>query len=389
MQALVLDTTRATAVVQSHPIPATGDGEILIRVHSIALNPVDALYTTNPLASSGRVVGSDFSGVVVESSADSRLVGQRVAGFVQGACSVNDRPGAFAEFTTSPSDLVWQIRDDLTFEEAATTSLCALTAAQAIHYRLGLPAPFDWNPGSNVERAGDITPRDGPSPKFFFIYGASTSVAMYAAQLVHHSAKWSKRLVKLIGAASKGRFAKLYATPYSYDLLVDYRDEKWPDKVREFTGGTGVDWAYDCISEGQTVQQVSKTLHPEGRLAIVRSRAGGAWEADDLTEEVNPIYGAVWEGLGVDILYQGFTVHTSPEARRFAVAFYAWLSSGSHIEPNQVRLMPGGLERIVPDGFTLLGAGTMEERSTYRTEPWMQPIASEKLVYRLQSAYAS
>ena len=49
-----------------------------------------------------------------------------------------------------------------------------------------------------------------------------------------------------------------------------------------------------------------------------------------------------------------------------------------------MRLMPGGLEKIVEDGFALLGPGSMDERgSNARTEPWMKPISMEKLIYEI------
>jgi hypothetical protein len=38
------------------------------------------------------------------------------------------------------------------------------------------------------------------------------------------------------------------------------------------------------------------------------------------------------------------------------------------IVPNPIRMMPGGLEKVVDDGFQLLGAGGMEERQVKRTE---------------------
>lgn len=74
----------------------------------------------------------------------------------------------------------------------------------------------------------------------------------------------------------------------------------------------------------------------------------------------------------------------SPDARDFAVLFYRFLSSNSQLESNPVRLTQGGLEKIVEDGFTLLGPGLMDERrSNARTEPWMKPISMEKLVYEI------
>jgi len=78
--------------------------------------------------------------------------------------------------------------------------------------------------------------------------------------------------------------------------------------------------------------------------------------------------------LGAEVQYQGLTVPASPETRRFAVEFYRWLSEGGKLEPNPVREMPGGLERVVEDGFALLGTGSMQVREQRREEPWMKRL---------------
>jgi NADPH:quinone reductase-like Zn-dependent oxidoreductase len=385
MKALTLDAESKTAVVQEVPLPKPESNEVLIQVCAVALNPVDALYVSNPLASTGRTVGSDFAGIVVASSAQNENVkpGQRVAGFLQGACSVNIRPGAFANYLVCPVDLLWQVPDSMSFEDAATVSLCALTAAQAIFYRMGLQAPFpceQFCQGNSRDDAG-LQKSDDSGPFSFFIYGASTSVGLYAAQLVRRSAEVTGRTAQLIGAANSARFPMLQAEPYAYDALIDYRDNGWPERVRELSGG-GVNYAFDCISEGSTVQSVNSTLrNSHSRMAIVRSREGGAWTTDtDLP--IEPIYGAVWEGLGVEIQYQNLVVPASPAARDFAVTFYQWLSGGYRLQATPVRSMPGGLDRIVADGFVLLGTGSMEDRvHEQREEEWMKLISAEKLVY--------
>jgi hypothetical protein len=47
--------------------------------------------------------------------------------------------------------------------------------------------------------------------------------------------------------------------------------------------------------------------------------------------------------------------------------------------------MPGGLEKVVEDGFALIGSGKVAERKgVTREEPWMNKISAEKLVYHLQ-----
>jgi NADPH:quinone reductase-like Zn-dependent oxidoreductase len=380
MKALILNAEEKTAEVKQVPQPLPGPGEILVKVHAIALNPIDPLYVRNPLGKSGRIVGSDFSGTVAALGKDTPStvqIGQRVAGFLQGACSVNERPGAFAEYLVVPWDLVWNPPNSIRLEDAAGVSLVGLTAAQAVFHRLGLPAPFTWTEETEKVQYPETTVQG--SAIHFFIYGASTSVGLLAAQFVRASEQVSGQKIILLGAASESRHELLRKMPYSYDHLVDYRNPNWPQQIRDLSGGQGVEYAYNCISEGDTVSKIDKILASNGKQAVVRSRAGGAWKADDLSSE--PIYGAVWEGLGVEIQYQGFTVAESPEARRFAVGFYRWLSGNQAIKPVPIRLMPGGLEEVVRDGFVLLGPGTMVERATERKEEWMRPVSAEKLVY--------
>ncbi|KAI9662351.1 MAG: hypothetical protein M1821_008518 [Bathelium mastoideum] len=386
MKALVLDAERKAAFVQDMPKPIPQLQEVLVQVHAVALNPVDALYVSHPLGSTGRVVGSDFAGTVVSlgsavPASCGLQPGTRVGGFCQGACSVNERPGAFAEFLVCPWDLLFTVRNEMSFEQAATISLCGLTAAQAVYYRLGLQAPFSWKQANEGGSRHQVD--EGERTTDFFIYSASTSVAMYAAQLVRCSAEASGAKIRLSGTASEKRFQMLRNPPYCYDQVVDYRDAGWPSKVVGSTDGRGVQYALDCISEGHSVKQVSQTMRRNGKMVVVRSREGGAWKADDLA--VEPVYGAVWEGLGEEIQYAGFRVPRSLDARAFAVEFFRWMSRDGKLEPNPVRVMPGGLERIAQDGFSLLGADLMEDRKLKRPrdERWMKPVSAEKLIYRI------
>ena len=395
MKALVLDAEQRTANVKSVPVPTPSAHELLIRVAAVALNPIDSLYVFNPLAPTGRTIGSDFAGVVdaLGDEVPSGLKrGDRVAGFLQGACSVNERPGAFAEFLVCPWDLVWKVGEEMRLQEAAAISLCGLTAAQALFLRMGLEAPFHW-PMEGPARAAAAAATE-PEEKHcthepprkrtmsFFIYGASTSVGLYAAQLVRRSAESSGMSITLLGTVSGKHFRMLQTEPYGYDGLVDYHDVDWPTKVRGLTHeGTGVDYAYDCISEGRTVSKTASTLSPSGKMAIVRSREGGAWIQEE-NMLIEPSYGAVWESLGEEVQYQGMHLPASPRARSFAVAFYEWLSSGrGRLEPNPLREMPGGLESIADDGFGLLGSGTMGDRGSSSERAYMKPLSAEKMVY--------
>jgi len=388
MRALLLDADAKTASVQEIDVPKPGHGEVLIRVKAIALNPVDALYVFNPLGRSGRTVGSDFAGIVVGDGGGDVAVdldpGTRVAGFLQGACSSNDRPGAFAEYLVCPADLLWKIPSSVSFEEAATVSLCALTAAQALFYRLQLPAPFEWDPVDAVDnRNSPALELQKDKPLYIFIYGASTSVALYAAQLIQQFSQSSGRSIKLIGSASRSKFSLLQSEPYLYDALVDYRDGDWQQQAWRLTGSVGFHYAFDCISEGSTVKNIVSMLQAGGKIAIVRSKEGGAWDFEGIPPHVEPMYGAVWEGLGVQIQYQNLVVHAPADARKFAVVFYKWLSNGGKLQGNPVRRMPGGLDKVVQDGFMLMGSGSMQDRVKDRVEPWMRPVSAEKLVYMI------
>ena len=92
MKALVLTTATKDVSIRELPAPEPRNGEVLIRVHAVALNPVDAAYAAHPIAEQEqRVIGTDFAGVVtavgpdLESLSDLRArVGARVAGFHQG-----------------------------------------------------------------------------------------------------------------------------------------------------------------------------------------------------------------------------------------------------------------------------------------------------------------
>lgn len=92
MRALVLVTADKTAVVKEVPMPTLRDNEVLVKVHAVALNPVDAAWTYAPVAAQPeRIVGLDFAGEVskvpetLRGRSDPRLKeGARVAGFLQG-----------------------------------------------------------------------------------------------------------------------------------------------------------------------------------------------------------------------------------------------------------------------------------------------------------------
>ncbi|KAI1648762.1 uncharacterized protein F4817DRAFT_332869 [Daldinia loculata] len=73
------------------------------------------------------------------------------------------------------------------------------------------------------------------------------------------------------------------------------------------------------------------------------------------------LYSASWECLGADIEFFGFKIPASPGARKVADKFFQYLGSSVEkgevmLEPNPIWIMLGGIERIVPDRFQLIGS---------------------------------
>lgn len=110
--------------------PLTVEGEVLIQVKAISINPVDVksragkgmfgrVKNENPL-----ILGWDISGVVTESKSDAFKAGDAVFGMV-------NFPGhgkAYAEYVAAPAHQVALKSATISHEEAAAATLVGLTA---------------------------------------------------------------------------------------------------------------------------------------------------------------------------------------------------------------------------------------------------------------------
>lgn len=235
MRAFVTDG-KASGSIKNIPRPVPDQGEILVKVHSVALNPADWKLVEGTVLSSappGLIVGFDFAGTVEESNGTQWKKGQRVGGWVHGVTYPNI--GSFAEFVAIQESLVFAIPDNTSFQQASTISLAFATAAQAVWQHLNFPEP------------------DQPKLKQvdFLVYGASTSVGLYAVQL----GKLSGARVIAVASTKNHDFLKKLGA----DVTVDYRDENWVDQVRENTGGE-LPYALDCIADGESAKNTARAL---------------------------------------------------------------------------------------------------------------------------------
>ncbi|KAF7973200.1 hypothetical protein HWV62_15783 [Athelia sp. TMB] len=241
-QALIVTADKGFEV-KEQALPAYDD--LLVKVHAAALNPTDWKHVHFGLIKPGTSTGSDFAGVVVAAKGSQQYkVGDRVAGFTRGGFLHQDN-GAFAEYISAQTPVVWRIPEHITFEQAAAIGgIPGDTAAQALYTRLDIPRP--WTPSqSTAVKAGDP----------ILIWSGAASVSYYAIQLA-----------KLAGL-------KVYTTASSHhheslkklgaDEVFDYRDPEVAQKIKAASGG-GIKVCLDGISTTETRELAAKSMSDEG-----------------------------------------------------------------------------------------------------------------------------
>lgn len=133
MKAIVCDR-RDSFKLEEIEKPAVPDGGVLVRVHASSVNPVDLF----PFSGAGRlmrrmnrkprrdVLGSDFAGTV-------ESVGKDVSRFRPGDEVFGGEHGSFAEYVCVSETAGLALKPaNITFEQAGSVAVAALTALQAV-----------------------------------------------------------------------------------------------------------------------------------------------------------------------------------------------------------------------------------------------------------------
>lgn len=127
MQAIVLTETGGVDKLrwESIPAPDPTDGQVLLRVHAAAVNPVDWKYRRGLIDTRLPMVpGSDVSGVVEVSRSADFAVGDAVCGMAAS--------GAYAELATANERHLAHKPHGVTHERAAAVPVSGLTAWQTL-----------------------------------------------------------------------------------------------------------------------------------------------------------------------------------------------------------------------------------------------------------------
>ena len=227
--------------VDELPRPSAGPGEVLIRVHTAALNfpdvlMIQGLYQVKPPLPF--TPGFELSGIVEET-------GGGTSGFAAGArvlaqCDL----GAFAEFAVAPAHSVRPVPDGLDDDEAAAFPLVYQTSYFGLVYRGGLA------PGETV-----------------LVHSAAGGVGLAAVQIAR--ALGAGKIIGTVGSDEK-RAAVLAA---GADLALNYQTDNIVEAVKEATAGHGADVIYDPVG-GEVSEQSTRCIAFEGRLVIIGFTSG-------------------------------------------------------------------------------------------------------------------
>jgi NADPH:quinone reductase-like Zn-dependent oxidoreductase len=243
------------------PRPHPGHGEVLLKIRAVSLNYRDLLVVKgayNPRMKLPRVPVSDGVGEVAEvgPGVSGVKVGQRVCGLFMPAWregELNDAKarsalggavdGLLAEYAVLPESGVISVPEHLSDEEAATLPCAALTA---------------WN---GLFVAGNLEPGDS------VLVQGTGGVSLFALQF----ARLAGARV-LLTSSSDEKIARARALG-AHDTINYKTTPEWGDRVRELTGGRGVDHVVEVGGAG-TLSQSFKAARTGGHLAVIGILSG-------------------------------------------------------------------------------------------------------------------
>jgi NADPH:quinone reductase len=225
-------------VLTDAPKPQPAPGEVLVRVKAASVNPVDYKIRRNGSWAGLQlpaILGYDAAGVV-------EALGDGVEHLKPGdevfyCARIFGRQGTYAEYHVEAAELVAKKPPQLSFQEAASLPLAALTAYDAV------VTFFQTKPGDTV-----------------LVHAGAGGVGAFAVQLA-----------KAAGArvlATGRRENEALIRSLGADEVIDYRQEKFEEAVHRLTDGVGADAAYDTVG-GDTLPRSIQCVRPYGKLATI------------------------------------------------------------------------------------------------------------------------
>ncbi len=232
------------------PKPALRPGHVLIRVEATSVNPVDLKIRSGALQGIApafpAILHGDVAGTVaaVGEGVSSFQVGDQVYGCAGG---VGAYQGALAEYMLADAQLLAHKPKQLSFKEAASLPLVAITAWEALIDR------------AKVQKGQTV-----------LIHGGSGGVGQIAVQL----AKWRGATVwTTVSSKEKEKIAKQLGA----DGCIFYKEETVGEYVQRCTEGKGFDVVFDTVG-GTTLDASMQAIGRFGQVVSILARS-----AHDLT----------------------------------------------------------------------------------------------------------
>jgi NADPH2:quinone reductase len=242
MKAIVVSTHGGPEVLEwrDHAIGSPGPGEVLIRQEAVGLNFIDVYFRTGLYpAPNGLplVPGNEGAGVVeaLGEGVTTMKIGDRVA--------YAGPIGAYVQQRVIAADRLVKVPDGIALDVAASMMLKGMTAEYLLR------RTFEVKPGDTI-----------------LFHAAAGGVGLIAGQ-------WAKALgATVIGTVGSAEKAKL-ASANGYDHVINYREEDFVARVKDITGGKGVDVVYDSVGK-DTFPGSLDCIRPRGMWASFGQSSG-------------------------------------------------------------------------------------------------------------------
>jgi len=242
MRAIVIDRWMEPSELKvgEAPEPEAAPGTLLVDVKAAGCNFFDILmvqgrYQVKPPFPF--VPGAEVGGVV-------REVGEGVEGFAPGdRVLASAGLGAFAERAVVPAKGAYALPEGMSFAEGAALPIVYPTSYAGLVYRAAL------QPGEDL-----------------LVHAAAGGVGIAAVQI---GKALGARVIATAGCAEKLEVAREAGA----DVLIDYREEDFVERVKEATDGKGADVIYDSVG-GDVFDRSLKCIAWNGRLLVIGFASG-------------------------------------------------------------------------------------------------------------------
>jgi NADPH2:quinone reductase len=272
-----LTGTAGLALVNDWPEPQAAAGEVVIEVKAAALNfpdllMIQGLYQDRP--GLPFVVGTELAGIVT-------AVGEGVTRLKTGDRVVGACGRTLAERVAAKASVVLPAPRNLGFEAASGICITYFTTMHALKQRAQLA------PGETL-----------------LVLGAAGGVGTTAVEL-------GKAMgATVIAAAGSDEKLELVRT-LGADHVINYSTQDLRERIKEITGGKGVDVAYDPVG-GELAEPALRSMAWKGRYLVI-GFAGG--EIPRI-----PLNLPLLKGCSVVGVYWGSFAGREPEVQRQNVA---------------------------------------------------------------------